>query len=66
MHVNGLQLERTKLQISGTTKHQVAFYEAQVSKLRAEVSSIKCMYVCCDIIYWEMYIWVTKISGAKD
>ena len=31
------QLEKMKFQASGTTKHQVAFYEAQVSKLRAEV-----------------------------
>ena len=33
-----------KLQGSGTTKHQVAFYEAQVAKLRAEVHWYKlCM-----------------------
>lgn len=38
MYTISLQLERMKLQNNGSAKHQVAFYEAQVSKLRAEVS----------------------------
>ena len=39
-----IQMEKMKLQNSGSVKHQITFYEDQVAKLRAEVS----MNYTCD------------------
>ena len=52
--INVLQLEKMKLQNSGSTRHQVAFYEAQVSKLRAEVIT--------HIGYYYSHVYVLIVS----
>lgn len=64
VHTNDLQVEKMKLQNNGSVKHQIAFYEDQVTKLRAEVS----MNYACDYVYhstytllrWHMYTYASK------
>lgn len=61
-----MQLERIKLQDNGSVKHQVAFYEAQVAKLRAEVRTSNYTHHTlwnemvewnAGIEYWNGYSW---------
>jgi len=53
-----------RVQSSGTTKHQVAVYEAQVAKFRAEVKSLYQGYTVVQIITHYLYMYLLRCKKS--